>query len=98
MAEQFGVTPPELRRVYGDLGEVSSRMTAVMSSLRAQLGAEGAGWGNDSLGHQFANGPSGYLAQRNWVQGSVDAKIILLDYYSEQLRNAAHSFEHSDQG
>ena len=94
MVDQFGVTPPELRSVSRDLAEMSARMTAMMSSLDAQLGAEGPAWGNDSLGQEFANG---YLVQRNWVQGSVDAKANLLDYYAEQLRNAANSFEHSDQ-
>jgi uncharacterized protein YukE len=98
MADQFGVTPPELRSVSGYLGEVSSRMSAVMSSLAAQLAAEGAAWGNDSLGQHFANGANGYLAQRNWVAGSVDAKTTLLDYYAEQLRNAANAFDHSDKG
>jgi uncharacterized protein YukE len=96
MADQFGVTPPELRSVSVDLGEVSSQMKQVMSALRAQLAAEGAAWGNDSLGHQFAGGLNGYLTQRNWVQGSVDAKTNLLDHYAEQLRNAANAFEHSD--
>ena len=28
----------------------------------------------------------------------MDAKTALLDYYSEQLRNAANSFEQSDKG
>jgi hypothetical protein len=98
MADQFGVTPGELRTVSGDLVEVSSRMTAVMSSLAAQLAGEGVAWGDDSLGQQFAHGPNGYLAQRNWVAGSVDAKTNLLGYYAEQLRNAANSFEQSDNG
>lgn len=96
MATQFSVTPPELRSVARDLAEVSAQMTAVMSSLDTQLAGEGAAWGNDSLGHQFANGANGYLAQRTWVAGSVDAKTSLLDYYAEQLRNVANTFEHSD--
>jgi uncharacterized protein YukE len=97
VAEQFGVTPPELHSVSGDLHGVSSRMKGVLSSLRAQLAGEGAAWGNDSIGHQFANGANGYLAQADWVEGSVDAKTNLLDYYSDQLRNAADTFEQSDE-
>ncbi len=42
MAEQFGVTPRELRGVSADLGGASSRVKAVMASLRAQLASEGA--------------------------------------------------------
>ena len=98
MVEQFGVEPDELRSVAGDLGEVSSRIAAVLSSLAAQLAGEGAAWGHDSLGQQFANGANGYLVQRNWVAGSVEAKTNLLDYYSAQLRNAANIFERSDHG
>ena len=96
MIDNFGVMPPELRRISRDLGEVSSRMSEVLSSLQAHLGAEGAVWGNDAPGHKFANGPHGYLAQHNWVQGSVDAKAALLDHYSEALQNVANAVEQTD--
>jgi len=81
----------------GDLGEVSARMSAVMSAPAAQIAGEGAAWGNDSLGPPFAN-TDGFLAQRNWVAGSVHAKISLLNCYSAQLRNAADCLQDSGQG
>ena len=98
MAEQFGVTPSELRSTSGDLHDVSSRMKGVMSLLRAQLGAEGAAWGGGSIGKQFADGPNGYLAQVDRVGGSVDAKTSLLDDYSDKLKQAADTFQRSDEG
>jgi uncharacterized protein YukE len=97
MTEPFGVTPCELRATASYLAEVSSRMKGMLSSLRAQLAGEGAAWGNDSIGHQFASCANGYLAQADWVEGSVDAKTNLLDDYSDQLRNAADTFEQSDE-
>lgn len=97
MADQFGVTPEELRRVSRNLHDVSSAMKAVMSSLRAQLAAEGPVWGTGEMGHQFADGPNGYLAQLGWVNGSVDAKTGLLDYYSDLLKHAADTFQQADE-
>jgi uncharacterized protein YukE len=97
MAEQFGVTPPDLRATSQHLNDASSRMKDVLSSLRDSLSGEGAAWGDDSLGDQFAKGGSGYLAQLGWVDGSVDTKTGLLDYYSEGLKTAADSFEQHDQ-
>jgi uncharacterized protein YukE len=95
MSEPFGVTPAELRSVSSDLNDASSQMKGVMSSLRGQLAAEGAPWGGGSIG-EAATGPNGYLAQGDWVDGSVDAKTNLLDYYSEMLKQAADTFEQSD--
>ncbi|SEH82368.1 Uncharacterized conserved protein YukE [Mycolicibacterium rutilum] len=97
MAEPLGVTPPELRATSQHLNDVSTRMKEVLSTLRQNLGAEGAAWGDDRIGDQYAKGDAGYLAQQEWVNGSVDAKTDLLDYYSTGLRDAANSFEQQDQ-
>jgi hypothetical protein len=97
MAEQFGVTPPDLRAASQHLNDVSARMKEILSSLQERLGGEGAAWGADRIGDQFAKGDSGYLAQLGWVDGSVDAKTELLDYYSEGLRTAADASEQYDQ-
>ena len=97
MAEQLGVTPPDLRATSEHLYDVSNRMKEVLSTLRARLAAEGVAWGDDEMGEQFANGSGGYLAQLKWVDGSVAAKTELLDYYSRGLKGAADSFEQQDQ-
>ncbi|CRZ17739.1 hypothetical protein [Mycolicibacterium neworleansense] len=97
MADELGVGPSELRATSKDLNDVSVRMKNVLSSLQANLAAEGAAWGDDKMGDGFAKGSSGHLAQRDWVDGSVAAKTDLLDYYSDGLKGAADSFEHNDQ-
>jgi uncharacterized protein YukE len=97
MAEFLGVTPPDLRGTSQHLNDVSGRMKEILSSLRSKLNAEGAAWGDDRIGDQFANGDGGYIAQLKWVDSSVDAKTGLLDYYSRGLKGAADSFEQQDQ-
>ncbi|MGX9791296.1 WXG100 family type VII secretion target [Mycobacterium sp. MMS18-G62] len=97
MTEPLGVTPPELRATAQHLKDVSSRMKDVLSRLRGNLDGEGAKWGDDKIGEQFADGDGGYLSQLAWMDGSVDAKTGLLDYYSRGLKGAADSFEQQDQ-
>jgi uncharacterized protein YukE len=97
MADPLGVTPAELRATAEHLADVSTRMNGVLSSLQGKLSGEGAAWGDDSIGNQFANGGEGYLAQKHWVDGSIDAKTSLLDEYSDGLRTAADTLEQQDQ-
>lgn len=97
MSQPLGVTPDGLRSTSDHLADVSSRMKGVLSSLHGKLSAEGAAWGDDKIGTQFASGGSGYLAQLDWVDGSVDAKTDLLDDYSQGLRTAADTLEAQDQ-
>ena len=97
MAEQLGVTPPDLRATSEHLYDVSNRMKEVLSTLRARLAAEGVAWGDDEMGEQFASGPGGYLSQLKWVDGSVGTKTDLLDYYSRALKGAADSFDNNEQ-
>ncbi|MCV7168394.1 hypothetical protein H7I41_00510 [Mycobacterium manitobense] len=97
MSEPFEVTPAELRATSEHLHDVSDSMKKALSALRGRLAGEGAAWGDDKIGHQFAGGGGGYLAQLDWVQGSVNAKTGLLDYYSSGLKGAADSFEQADE-
>jgi hypothetical protein len=95
VAEQFGVTPPELRGVSGDLGEVSSRIKAVMASLRAQLAGEGAGIACAVT----AGDASSFHAHCDHVRTTVDpADTGVLDYWANYLGHAADVFQRSDQG
>jgi hypothetical protein len=97
MADELGVTPSQLRGTSEHLHDVSSRLRDVLSTLRERLNGEGAAWGDDRIGDQFAKGDAGYLAQLDWVDGSVEAKTGVLDYYSKGLRGTANSFEQQDQ-
>jgi uncharacterized protein YukE len=96
MREPLGVTPADLRAASQHLNDVSTNMKEVLSSLREKLGGEGAAWGDDSMGDQFAEGDGGYIAQTDWVHRSVSAKTSLLDFYSRGLKKAADSFEQQD--
>ena len=97
MSQPLGVTPEGLRSTSDHLADVSARMKGVLSSLNGKLSGEGAAWGDDKIGSEFANGGDGYLAQLEWVDGSVDAKTDLLDAYSQGLRTAADTLESQDQ-
>jgi uncharacterized protein YukE len=97
MPDEFGVAPSDLRATSKHLNDVSIRMKGVLSSLQANLAAEGAAWGDDKMGDGFAKGGGGHLAQRDWVDGSVVVKTDLLDYYSDGLKDSADSFEQDDQ-
>jgi uncharacterized protein YukE len=97
MSDPLDVTPEELREASRHMSEVSDRMKNVMSSLQGKLSGEGAAWGDDEIGHQFADGGDGYLSQLDRVHTSVDAKTQLLEGYSESMRAAADNFEQSDQ-
>lgn len=97
MSDPLGVTPAELRATSDHLADVSSRMKQVLSSLEGKLSGEGAAWGADKIGNEFANGGDGYLSQLDWVNGSIDAKTDLLDGYSDGLRTAADTLEQQDQ-
>jgi hypothetical protein len=96
MTEPLGLTPDDLRAASNFLADVSARMKDVQSSLREMLGVEGEAWGHDKIGKQFADGGQGYRSQSDWVDGSIDAKTGLLDYYSEGLRTTADTLEQQD--
>ncbi|MDF2824804.1 MAG: hypothetical protein K0R68_2212 [Mycobacterium sp.] len=77
---------------------MSSQMKGVLSRLAVNLAAEGSPWGDDDSGRKFRHGDSnnGYEEQREWVEGSVDAKAHLLDEYSEGLHTGANTLEQTD--
>jgi uncharacterized protein YukE len=97
MTDPLGLTPDGLRTTAADLGDVSSRVNQVLSSLFGKLDAEGSPWGEDSMGHSFANGPNGYLAQVDFVKQAIGAKTDLLDGYSSGLKTAADTLQQGDQ-
>jgi hypothetical protein len=96
MTEPLGVTPADLRAASEYLADVSGQMKDVKSSLLEMLGREGEAWGDDKIGTQFASGGRGYRMQSDWVDGSIDTKTELLDYYSHRLRTTADSLEQQD--
>lgn len=96
MTDPLSVTLNELRATSRYLADVSSRMKGVHSTLLEMLSGEGEAWGNDKIGKRFADGGQGYRSQSDWVDGSIDAKTELLDYYAEGLRITADALEQQD--
>jgi hypothetical protein len=96
MSDPLGVSPDQLRRTADHLADTSAGMKKVVASLREALAASGTAWGDDKMGKQFAEGPDGYLAQMDWVNGLIDAKTDLLDGYSDSMRTTANTLEQQD--
>lgn len=96
MSDPWGVAPDGVRVAGEHLEEVSAKLKRVLSSLNAKLDGEGAAWGDDEAGRGFADGPGGYLAQVDWVDGSFGLKTDLLDHYSVIMRDAADTLEGQD--
>lgn len=96
MADSLNVTPAGLRAAADHLADVSARMQRLRQSLNSRVDTLGRPWGDDETGRSFADGDDGYLAQKESVNGSVDAKTKLLDDYAGILRTAADSFEQQD--
>ena len=90
MADQFKMEADDLQKVSNHLRDVESRMKATMSTLRAQLAAEGAPW-------QFSGGPAGVEDNIENAEKSVDPSMTgrvadLADY----LQKIVHVFRESD--
>jgi hypothetical protein len=98
VSDPLAVTPDGLRAAGDHLGAVSANLKKALTSLNTNLDGEGTAWGDDKGGSGFADGSGGYVAQMNWVDGSVDAKTGLLDQYSETMRNTADTLEGQDKG
>src|SRR3954466_10846012 len=96
MSDPLGVSPDQLRRTADHLADTSAEMKKVVASLRERLAASGTAWGDDKMGKQFAEGPGGYLAQLDWVNGAIDAKTDLLDGYSDSMHTTANTLEQQD--
>jgi hypothetical protein len=96
MTEPLEVTPDDLRATSAFLAYVSGRMKDVHFQLRDMLAGVGEAWGNDKIGNRFATGGQGYRAQSDWVDGSIDAKTGLLDYYADGLKVVADALEQQD--
>jgi WXG100 family type VII secretion target len=97
MTDPLSVNPDGLRTVAANVADVSSQMKQVLSSLKTQLAALGSPWGKDSIGDQFANGSSGYLAQVDQVNSSISAVTQRLDSVAHSLATSTDNFEQTDQ-
>jgi hypothetical protein len=88
MAEETRVTPPQLRRVAGNLHDIGSEHLRVASDLRAEVGE-----GGDALSSGDARS---FWEQFNWLTGSVEAQGDWLKGNADNLGGAADTFQASD--
>lgn len=94
--QQLSVSADDLHATGTQLGDVSSQVKNVLFALQAKLAGYGEPWGDDSTGNSFADGPNGYITQRDWVFGAIGAKTDLLDKYSASMIGSAKNFDQQD--
>ncbi|MQY23169.1 WXG100 family type VII secretion target [Nocardia macrotermitis] len=83
------VDPEQLRRAAVKTGEVRDRIGDVITTLQSALAGRGQPWGDDSLGHQFADGEKGYLtAKQNMITGAGQFEKTFDSYSSGQSQSA----------
>ncbi|WP_378737187.1 WXG100 family type VII secretion target [Nocardia brasiliensis] len=89
MAGRVEVTPGQLRRVAGDMGELRRRVHRILDDLESALAERGAAWGGDGYGSTFADGETGYLAaHQNLKTGMQNVASTLGSYAAGQYRSA----------
>lgn len=92
------VDPEQLRKAAVKTGDVRDRIGSVISTLQSALAARGECWGDDSLGHQFADGDKGYLtAKNNMITGAGQFEKTF-DSYSTGQVNSATQIEQAEHG
>ncbi|MBY8855238.1 hypothetical protein K7711_01970 [Nocardia sp. CA2R105] len=92
------VDPEQLRRASVKTGEVRDRIGSVLTTLQSALAARGEPWGDDSLGHQFADGDKGYLtAKSNMITGAGQFEKTF-DSYSTGQTQSADKIETTEHG
>jgi uncharacterized protein YukE len=96
MADQLSVNPDDLKKAGEQVADIGSQVQDMVSTLAATLASYGQPWGDDSTGDQFANGPSGYTAQVDWVMGAIGDDLTTIKAFATALSDAATSFTQQD--
>jgi uncharacterized protein YukE len=89
MADQFGASPDQVRKVAAGVGGVGSDFAALVSDLRAEVGD-----GGDALTHGDANS---FWQQLNSLTGSMEDQATWLRGLGDNLGVVANSAQSSDQ-
>ena len=96
MADSLKVDPDRLRSAADQLADVGDQVKGISSSLHSQVDALGEPWGDDSTGHQFADGEKGYLAQKDAVGTAVTSLAGFVGDLAESLRMTVDAIEQLD--
>ena len=89
MADQFGVSPDQVRKVAGGVGGVGADLAELVSELRAEVGD-----GGDALTHGDA---SSFWQQLNSLTAAMEDQAKWLTGLGDNLGVVANSAQSSDQ-
>ncbi|WP_216895776.1 hypothetical protein [Nocardia alni] len=93
------VNPTELRAAAKDSSDIQTSITNVLSTLQNSLTMSNkAPWGNDSFGHKFANGSSGYLAVRDNLFSGLSGMASTFGSIASGQNEAADELSDADNG
>ncbi|MFG1794423.1 hypothetical protein [Nocardia sp. NPDC049149] len=75
----------------------AKKTESIVNRLRSSMESRGACWGDDKAGHDFADGPKGYLAGRNSHLGSLDTNVKRMTEQSTEMDKALKALASSEQ-
>jgi hypothetical protein len=93
MAKEVAVTPAALRKVAQELGDRSDDANEVKNLALQNADFNGAPWGTDKMGRQFAEVSGGYKDQVKYTLDVLQNLTDVLDFYSDGLNTAANTME-----
>ncbi|WP_280261273.1 WXG100 family type VII secretion target [Nocardia wallacei] len=96
MATKLGVTPHQLRKAAGDMGDLRDRVQGILDKLERSVGTKENAWGKDSYGATFAEGPQGYIASHENLRVQTGNVAETLGSYSTGQYRAADLLEKQD--
>ncbi|RDI46134.1 WXG100 family type VII secretion target [Nocardia mexicana] len=96
MATKVGVTPHQLRKAAGDMGDLRDRVRGILDKLERSVGSKENAWGNDSYGSTFAGGEHGYIASHENLRVQMGNMATTIGSYSTGQYKAADLLEKQD--
>lgn len=82
-------------RTGDQVADASKALADRLTKLQSDLAALGTPWGDSKDGKTFYEG---YAPQRDWVLGSIQAKVKLLQAYADGFKSTAKDFAEADGG
>ncbi|WP_069161932.1 hypothetical protein [Nocardia altamirensis] len=75
----------------------AKRTESITNRLRSAMESRGVCWGDDKAGHDFADGPKGYLAGRDAQIGSLDTNTKRMSEQATEMGKAVKALTSSEQ-
>lgn len=95
MSGGYGVRPTELRSSSPGFSGAADQLETAMTTLTSALQAEGACWGGDEAGQQFA---TGYEPAAQGATEAFDALVQALHGIRANLDGMAETWDGADSG